>query len=84
MGKIKWIELVDKSIMDDKSKLIISIEAGNNCLKKIGFEFFHGVDSIVNVMKEFQEEFHVDNIDKVQQDMVTLISSRRIKRFEYD
>ncbi|MAN25537.1 MAG: hypothetical protein CME10_14835 [Gemmatimonadetes bacterium] len=83
-GKVKWME-VDRSLIDDISHFVLGIESGKQ--QRIAFDFFHGRDTINNVINEMFKDaisLPIENIDAVKRDMNILVSTHRIKRIEYD
>ena len=84
VARVKWME-VDRSLIDDISHFVMGIELGN--LQRIAFDFFHGRDTINNVINElFKDAISspIENIDTVKRDMRILLATHRIKRIEYD
>lgn len=84
VAKVKWME-VDRSLIDDKSHFVMGIEVVNQ--QRIAFDFFHGRDTINNVINElfkYAVSSPIENIDAVKRDMGILLATQRIKRIEYD
>jgi len=85
MGKILWIEVADRSLIDDRSHFIMNVQDGKN--KKIEFDFFHENDTITGIFNELLKDAvsaPIENIDVVRKDMQLLINARRVKKIEYD
>ena len=84
VAKVKWIE-VNTSLIDDISHFVLCIELVNQ--QRIAFDFFHGIDTINNVINELFKDVvssPIENIDAVKRDMRILLATQRIKRIEYD
>lgn len=84
VAKVKWME-VDTSLIDDISHFVMGIEWVRQ--DRIAFDFFHGRDTINNVINELFKDaisWPIENIDTVKRDMQILLATHRIKRIEYD